>query len=151
MNLPTSPLMADVRAKLNARGERMTRPRQAVLAVLAEDRRHLSAEEVVVAVAHRDPAVHRASVYRTLDALADLGVVQHVHLSHGATAYHLVTEDRNHLHLQCTSCRSIADVPLTALFSAAAELDEEYGFAVNVGHVALSGTCSACRTTSGTR
>ena len=145
MIVPTPSLMEQVRTKLNARGERMTRPRQAVLGVLVEDRRHLSAEEIVAAVAQRDASVHRASVYRTLDALAQLGVVQHVHLSHGATAYHLAVEDRNHLHLQCTTCRSIADVPLVAMLGAAAEIAREYGFTVDVGHVALSGTCRACR------
>lgn len=130
---------------LNARGERMTRPRQAVLGVLVDDRSHLSAEAIVTAVAQRDASVHRASVYRTLNALVDLGIVQHVHLSHGATAYHLAEQDRNHLHLQCTACRSIADVPLNTMVEAAAEIDREYGFAVDVGHVALSGTCEACR------
>jgi Fe2+ or Zn2+ uptake regulation protein len=140
----TGSLLDEVRARLNARGERMTKPRLAVLGVLVEDGRHLSAEEVVAAVAERDPAVHRATVYRTLDALADLGVVQHVHLSHGATAYHLV-RDSSHVHLQCTACHSIQDVPLDALAGVAGTIEGEYGFRVDVGHVALSGTCAGCR------
>ena len=144
MSGATGSLLDEVRARLNARGERMTKPRLAVLGVLVEDGRHLSAEEVVSAVAERDPAVHRATVYRTLDALADLGVVQHVHLSHGATAYHLV-RDSSHLHLQCTRCRSIQDVPLDALAAVAGSIASRYGFEVDVGHVALSGTCAGCR------
>lgn len=144
MSMPTTSLLSQVRVKLHARGERMTRPRQAVLGVLAADPRHLSAEEVVAAVARQEPSVHRASVYRTLEALADLGVVQHVHLGHGATAYHLVTDERDHLHLQCSSCGNITDVPLSLLFGAAVELQEKYSFALNLGHVALSGRCSNC-------
>ncbi len=135
----------EVRAKLHARGGRMTRPREAVLGVLAQDGRHLSAEEIVTAVAARDEAVHRTSVYRTLEALTGLGVVQHVHLSHGSTAYHLVQDDRDHLHLQCASCRAIQDVPLDVLLDAAGSIERAYGFRVDVGHVALSGWCTSCR------
>ncbi len=143
---PSSTLMSDVRALLRSRGERMTGPRQAVLRALAEDpRQHLAAEQIVAAVAERDPSVHRASVYRNLETLADLGVVQHVHLSHGATAYHLVADDRDHLHVQCTSCLSVTDVPADLLLDVAAALDDRYDFALNLGHVALSGRCARCR------
>ncbi len=145
MGVPASSLLGEVRAKLHARGERMTRPRQAVLGVLAEDPRHLSAEEIVAAVARQDPSVHRASVYRTLEALASLGVVQHVHLSHSATAYHLVTDHQDHLHLQCTLCGNITDVPTNLLRGAARQLNETYDFALDLGHVALSGQCRTCR------
>lgn len=134
-----------VRVRLHDRGERMTRPRQAVLGVLAEDRRHLCAEDVVVAVAERDPSVHRASVYRTLEALTHLGVVQHVHLGHGPTVYHLVDADEGHLHLQCSRCGQITDVPARVLSALVDELDRENAFAVELGHVALSGLCSRCR------
>lgn len=142
---PATGLSLAVRSKLHARGGRMTRPREAVLGVLAQDGRHLSAEEIVTAVAARDAAVHRTSVYRTLDALTHLGVVQHVHLSHGSTAYHLVADERDHLHLQCSACRSIQDVPLAAMIDAAGSIEQAYGFRVDVGHVALSGWCAACR------
>jgi len=145
MNVSAASLLSEVRVKLHARGERMTQPRQAVLRVLAEDPRHLSAEEIVAAVARRDPSVHRATVYRTLEALVDLGVVQHVHLSHGATAYHLVTNDRDHLHLQCTSCGDITDVPPSLLIDVATQLNSKYAFALDLGHIALSGQCSECR------
>ena len=89
----------DIRVRLHARGERMTRPRQAVLLALAEQPGHPTAEQLVSAVAERDSTVHRASVYRTLDALAQLGIVQHVHLGHGPTVYHLVSA----VTITCTS------------------------------------------------
>ncbi len=148
MNLPSPLFLNDIRDRLNARGERMTRPRQAVLGVLADDRRHLSAEEIVAFVAERDSAVHRASVYRTLEALAHLGVVQHVHVSHGPTVYHLLDGDSGHLHLQCTSCGAVSDAPATLLFDVAGELDRSFEFSLDLGHIALSGLCSRCRPTT---
>jgi len=145
MTVPSAPFLTAIRDRLNARGERMTRPRQAVLGVLAEDRRHLCAEEIVAGVAARDASVHRASVYRTLEALTHLGVVQHVHVSHGPTVYHLIDDDSGHLHLQCTSCGDISDAPSTVLLGVARDLDETSDFTLDLGHVALSGLCSRCR------
>lgn len=149
MNMPSASFLNEIRDRLNARGERMSRPRQAVLGVLADDRRHLCAEEIVAVVAERDSSVHRASVYRTLEALTHLGVVQHVHVSHGPTVYHLVDGDHGPLHLQCTSCGDISDAPSTLLLGVAGELDPTYDFILDLGHVALSGLCSACRRAPG--
>ncbi len=124
----------------------MTGPRRAVLASLAGVRGHRSAEDVVSAVADGAPGVHRASVYRALDALVEIGVVQHVHLGHGATAYHLVDALGPHLHLQCHDCGAVLDVPASLLGGVARRLRREHGFDLDAGHVALSGTCDRCRT-----
>lgn len=140
-------LLDDVAGRLRSRGERMTRPRRAVLAVLADHDGHLGAEEIVEAVAAVDGGVHRASVYRTLDALSDLGVVQHVHVGHGGTAYHLVAP-HGHLHAQCRSCAAILDLPSDMLDDVARILLQDNGFRLEAGHVALSGLCRGCAAAS---
>jgi Fur family ferric uptake transcriptional regulator len=143
------PLVEQVGRLLRERGERMTGPRKAVLAVLAASGGHLGAEDVVAAVADVDPTVHRASVYRTLDALCDLGVVQHVHIGHGATAYHLVHAGDAHVHAQCNSCGAMVDLPIDVLEEAAGRMVREAGFVLDPTHVALSGTCAACASIPG--
>jgi len=135
----------ELRAWLRARGERMSQPRRVVLAVLADHQDHLSAEQVVTAVEQRDPSVHRSTVYRTLETLVDVGLVQHVHLGHGPTLYHLTPLGGDHVHLQCVSCGSIADAPLDVLTATAEHLSRLQGFRLDVCHVALSGTCADCR------
>jgi Fur family ferric uptake transcriptional regulator len=144
VTVPSATFLNEIREQLNARGERMTRPRRAILSVLAEDRRHLSADEIATVVAQRDSSVHRASVYRTLETLTHLGVVQHVHLGHGATVYHLVTGDHEHVHLQCATCGEVTDAPSSLLLDTATELQGRYAFTLDMGHVALSGQCSRC-------
>ena len=129
---------------LHARGERMTGARRAVLRVLAADGGHCGAETVVARVAELDPGVHRASVYRALEALSGLGLVQHVHLAHGSTSYHVVTGSHAHLHLQCRRCGLVRDVPSGLLDGVAAVLADRHGFVLDAGHVALSGLCGAC-------
>ena len=135
----------DVRERLRASGLHLTAPRRAVLAVLASTAGHLSAEQVVAAVARTEPGVHRASVYRALEALTDAGLVQHVHLGHGATAYHLADRAGEHLHLQCGGCGAVIDAPVQLLGAVRRRLLREHGFALDAAHVALSGRCGACR------
>lgn len=131
-------------ALLRARGDRMTGPRRAVLNALAARRAHQSADQVVAAVAEQDPGVHRASVYRALETLSRLGVVQHVHVGHGTTTYHLATE-APHLHAQCEGCGAVVDLSGDLLDGVAAQVQSEHGFTLDPSHVALSGTCAKCR------
>jgi Fur family transcriptional regulator, ferric uptake regulator len=138
------PLLAAVASRLRARGERMTTPRRAVLTALSAKGGHLTAEEIVEAVADVDAGVHRASVYRTLEALSALGVVQHVHVGHGGTAYHLVDDTGPHPHLQCRECGAVLDLPPKLLDPVARRLARDSGFELDPGHVALSGRCADC-------
>lgn len=137
-------LLESVATMLRAKGERMTAPRRAVLTALAQTSGHLTIEEIVVAVTQIAPQVHRTSVYRTLAALCDLGVVQHVHLGHGATAYHLTGASGPHLHAQCRECGRIMDLPTDLLTEVARRMGELHGFELDATHVALSGLCVDC-------
>lgn len=128
---------------LRARGERMTAPRATVVRALVTAGGHVGAEEVLARVTDLDPSVHRASVYRALNALTSAGVVHHVHESHGGTVYHLRSEP--HLHAQCRACGAVIDVRADLLDGVAGALAAEIGFALDAEHVALSGTCARCR------
>lgn len=127
-------------------GQRSTPARVAVLDVIGSTDEHLSADEIAVAVAERAPAVHRATVYRTLDRLVSLGLVAHVHLPHGATTYHVRgSDDGMHLHLSCRGCGAVLDADPGLLDDVAARLVLATGFVLDPGHGALSGWCSDCR------
>lgn len=142
---PIEALLEQVAAQLRERGERMTRPRRVVLTALASASGHRSAAQVAEAVAEIDGAVHRASVYRTLEALCELGAVQHVHLGHGATAYHLADGHGPHPHAQCSRCQRLIDLPVDLLDAVTLRVESELGFALDATHVALSGRCADCR------
>ena len=131
---------------LRQRGERVTEPRRAVLQALTELPDHPTAEQVVTAVEARSGGVHRATVYRTLETLTALGIVTHVHVGHGGTAYHLA--ERQHLHAQCHHCGAVVDVPGDVLDGVRATLHEVAGFDLDPSHVALSGRCDTCRSTA---
>jgi Fur family transcriptional regulator, ferric uptake regulator len=141
---------------LRAHGRRVTRPRVVILSCLLEaGEDHLSADALLDQVTSRHD-VHRATIYRTLDGLANDGLLRHVHLDRGLTAYHLVEppadpeavaqthDSASHLHAQCGSCGSVVDLPPDALGDAAERIERATGFRLDASHVALSGQCAAC-------
>jgi Fur family ferric uptake transcriptional regulator len=131
---------------LRARGLRLTAQRQRVLAAVAA-LEHATPEAIgarLRAEAGPDGAAPDTStVYRNLELLERLGLVWHTHLGKGAPVYHAA--EHPHLHVVCASCGEIASAQPDLLDSAAERLAAELGFTVDVGHVALSGTCRACR------
>jgi Fur family ferric uptake transcriptional regulator len=139
---PEERLVAQVGEVMRARGERMTAARRAVLLALATTPGHLSVEELHARAA--DGRLPRSSVYRALDALSALGIVQHIHLGHGATAYHLIDDAQAHPHAQCRVCGVVVDLPVDVLDAVATQLAAADGFRLDAAHAALSGTCSTC-------
>jgi Fur family ferric uptake transcriptional regulator len=140
-------LDARAEALLRAAGQRVTKPRVAVLScVLAAGGDHPSAEEVLNQVALRNAGVHRATVYRTLDGLAAAGVLRHVQLDRGLTAYHVVEPApvHEHLHAQCAGCGRVVDLPPEILGDTADRVRKISGFELDASHVALSGSCKDC-------
>ena len=142
-----SELIGRVGAEFRSRGERMTKPREVVLTALFNEPGHVTAEDVVAAVALLDGSVHRASVYRSLEALCDVGMAQHIHLGHGAMAFHLVGEECRHPHAQCRRCGVVFDLPADALDEVVDRVSTELGFELDATHVALSGVCAECAAT----
>ncbi len=135
--------MERILALLREGGGRVTTARRAVLSALLDGaRRHVSAEELAAAVSAENPAVHLSTVYRTLDALEQLGVVTHVHLGHGRAIYHLT--DELHHHAVCEGCGDVVQLPDSIFGDVQATLQESWGFALDAHHFALVGRCTTC-------
>jgi Fur family ferric uptake transcriptional regulator len=140
---------------LRGQHERVTRARQAVIEVLDATDEHLAADEIVARAEASAPGVHRATVYRALSTLGELGLITHTHVGGSATVYHLAVPEVSaqaasgpHAHLQCTSCSAVIDVPADVLDSLISRVDQEVGFLVEPHHAALLGLCSDCRAAS---
>ena len=103
-------------------------------------REHLTAAAVAT---RAGTAVDLSTVYRTLDALEGLGLVEHVHLGHGAGAYH-VGASADHHHLVCDACGRAVDVPLGDLERAIEQVTAPLGFVPDSAHFAIVGRCAEC-------
>ena len=134
--------MGLILAALTRGGRRITAGRKAVVEALVGAPGHVSADDIAASVRTSHPGVHRATVYRTLDALETAGLVEHVHLGHGRSVYHLA--DDLHQHLVCEVCGSVEEAPADLLSDVADRLHSERGFVMRPYHFALLGRCRRC-------
>jgi Fe2+ or Zn2+ uptake regulation protein len=141
---PTDDRLQRVLTLVRSKGGRVTTTRRAIVAaLLAAPDHHVTAQALAERVQRSHPDIHPSTVYRTLDTLAELGVVEHTHLGHGAAVFHLT--DERHQHLVCEHCGAVVEVPLRVFDPLVRDLHDSYGFTVHADHVALVGRCADCR------
>ncbi len=131
-----------VLALLRANGGRVTSPRRAILEALIGHGEHPTAEQLTAAVQARQPDVHESTVYRFLDDLERLGVVDHVHLGHGPAVYHF--SDDTHHHLVCQTCGRVVEVPDQTFAALRRRLRTDFAFEIDQRHFAVVGRCTEC-------
>jgi Fur family ferric uptake transcriptional regulator len=127
---------------LRQRGGRVTTARRAIVTALFDADGHVTADQLATTVQQAHPDVHLTTIYRCLDALEELGIVDHVHLGHGRAVYHLA--DETHQHLVCEGCGAVVEVPDALFAGLARRLQADYGFAIRPHHFAVLGRCRDC-------
>ena len=132
--------MDDWRERLRERGYRLTPQRELILQAV-ERLGHATPDEVLAEVRATSSAVNVSTVYRTLEVLEELGLVRHAHLSDRAPTYHSVG-GHEHFHLVCRNCHRVVSVDPGVLDSLVTTLRADHGFAVDVGHLTVFGTCA---------
>jgi len=133
-------------AALQDAGLRRGGARRAVVEFLERQDCCRSAQEIHDGIVSEGGAVGVASVYRTLDTLADLRLVQRVDVGDGIARFEpFGGADEHHHHLVCDDCGRVepfTDAPLEhALAKAAGRL----GYAMQQHEIVLRGTCASCR------
>jgi len=136
-----------VLAVFRAKGHRVTTPRRLLIRSLIEAGGHRTADELAVEVQRQAPEVHLSTIYRNLEELERLGVIEHAHLGHGAATYHL--GGVAHGHLVCSGCGAITEVPDELFRELAGRVKVEFGFAIDPHHFAMVGTCANCDSKTG--
>lgn len=116
--------------------------------VLAGARGHLTGAELVELCRARDPLTIPSTVYRTLDALEQLGLVRHGHGPDGREQYH-VAPTEEHGHLYCSQCGGTWEITQGAADRIVGALREIDSFDVDLSHVTVVGRCASCRRAAG--
>jgi len=131
--------------QIRHRGGRATETRRSTIGVLLNGgQSHLSAEDIVNQVKLRHPEVAESTIYRNLATLEEFGVVEHVHLGHGPSTYHLIED--GHEHLLCERCGKVIEVPEETFGPLSQQLASTYGFEIHLRHFAIMGLCRKCKT-----
>lgn len=127
-----------------AAGYRLTSPRRALARLVASREGHFSADELLTKSRRARLGVTRATIFRSLDVLADLGVVERLDLPTGEHAF-VACEPAHHHHIVCSSCGRSAGVADHGLEAVAEAIGRETGYRVDTHRLELFGRCPACQ------
>jgi Fur family ferric uptake transcriptional regulator len=87
--------------------------------------------------------VNLSTVYRTLELLAELGLVRHAHITDRAPTYHS-TAAPDHAHLVCRGCGKVTEASPADVAPLTETLEQKFGFLTDIGHLTVFGHCEAC-------
>jgi Fur family ferric uptake transcriptional regulator len=142
---PLNGPLARARDALHAHGMRWTPQRRALLELLFESEGHVTGAELLERARARDPETQPSTVYRTLDAIEEIGLVVHSHAADGREEYHVLPHDK-HGHLSCEMCGGSWELTTDEARDLAADLLATRDFELDVSHLTLVGRCSGCVT-----
>lgn len=129
---------------LRQAGYKATLPRRVVVETLAAASGHVTAPELVEAVQKRASGVGRASVYRVLNLLTRLNIIQASSLG-GPTTTYVLTPGGHHHHVICTACNRTVEFESCPLDEEMQQLVSTFGFEVEGHLIELYGLCAECR------
>jgi Fur family transcriptional regulator, ferric uptake regulator len=140
-----------VSEKLKSVGLRATTQRLAVLRVFeANEQRYWNAEDVYRQATADQEHIGRATVYRTLAQLADVGIlVRSVLDAESGVAYYKLHGSRRHDLLVCLGCEQVHDFVDDALEARTRRVAESHEFVLRRYQLILYGYCSCCQASSG--
>ena len=132
--------------ELVSKGVRVTSQRRALVEVIQEASEHLDAASLLELARQREPNIDRATVYRTLELLKKLRLIDELDLMHlyGEKHYYEAKTERNHAHLACFKCGRIQEYSSPLFERLKAEIAQEAGFSIRVTRLEVGGNCSAC-------
>jgi Fur family peroxide stress response transcriptional regulator len=130
-----------IEARLHRAGLKLTPQRYAVLDYLVRSRVHPTAEQIRADLNRRFPRASRATVYNTLNALRDAGLIHEIYLDDAVARYDANIEP--HHHFICYRCSKLEDIPLDAI-SEVSHRGLKPGYSVEGYAVVMRGVCAPC-------
>ena len=129
---------------LDAGGYRLTGPRRAVADLIAEHDGHFTAAELESDARDRRLGLSRATLFRALDLLTELGVVERLDLPTGEHAY-VPCARAHHHHVICSRCGRTTEVEDCGVADAVGEIARRSGYRIDTHRLELFGLCRHCR------
>ncbi|MFE4711719.1 MULTISPECIES: Fur family transcriptional regulator [Paenibacillus] len=129
---------------------KLTRQREAIVQVLLDnEKEHLSVEEVYMLVKNSYPHLGLATVYRTLELLSELHIVEKMNFGDGVARYDLRDDTHAHMHhhMICHVCGRLEEIKDDWLLDLEKRLEREYGFTVTDHRLDFKGTYGTCKHT----
>lgn len=123
--------------------KRSTIQRSLVLDAVNRLRCHASANEIYAAIIKEHPTISRATVYRNLKVLADMGQIRRIEIPGNADCYDHIRNP--HCHVKCNVCGRIFDVDMDFVNGLENKIRDTHGFDFIDYEIIFRGICPTCK------
>jgi len=132
------------RRKLNNAGRRFTHQRALIMDIIRQGRGHLDADDIFLRAREMEPRLSLSTVYRTLQMLKELDIVDELHFGENHHHYE-VKPTQEHHHLVCLGCGRVIefDYPLSRYLKR--EVPALKDFDIDETEIRVAGYCKQCR------
>lgn len=134
----------DFADQLRAQGYRLTPQRQMILDAVRRAGDHVTPEQIYETVHRQNPAISRATIYRTLDFLCEIRLV--VAMRWGSQTYYEIAGEAPHHHVICRTCGAVEELDSQLVEAFVASVWRKQRFEIDMDHMTVFGLCKQCRT-----
>ncbi|MEM8857323.1 MAG: Fur family transcriptional regulator [Chloroflexota bacterium] len=136
---------AEIKTKLSKLNYRVTSSRVEVIKMLLKAHGHITADELYEKLKDQGSSVGRMTVFRTLDMLAETGIVRPIYQGSGA-AHFVLLEDGHHHHLVCIKCSESVEFSECSLADDLSnQLARNHNFKIEGHLLEIYGLCANCQ------
>ena len=132
--------------RLKEAGKYLTKQRRLILEIIEDSGEHLDAETIYLQAKPEDPTLSLSTVYRTLNLLKDLDLVEQRYFARDHQREHFEAKrGPEHYHFTCKKCGRIVEFETDLITQIESSLDDELGVSVTHACVCFEGMCAECQ------
>jgi Fur family transcriptional regulator, ferric uptake regulator len=138
--------------QFKGQGYRITKARENILAILGKSSKHMSVDDIYLAIRKTGKNIGVTTIYRAVDSLARAGVLRRIALE-GRTYYEMINEEisGHHHHLICRNCQRVMDYSdfineeIALIKKLEKIVSKVHKFKVDDHQISFTGLCKLCK------
>jgi Fur family ferric uptake transcriptional regulator len=140
----------DAKQQLRDEGLRVTSQRALILDIIEGSAGHLDADDIYLKARRRDPKLSLSTVYRTLNLLKEMGLVEQRYFARDhSREYYESSTVPEHYHFTCIACGKVVEFETPLIGWLKDDLRLEHGVHFSHACICFEGYCAACQATMG--
>ena len=124
--------------------QRMTPQRLLLLSAIRRSGEHVNINQIHDQVKQAYPFINISTIYRNVAILKELRLISETYRMDGEILYEWIG-DNTHIHMMCRDCNEMIEIDDKYLDSLKREIRQDFGFNIDIDHLALSGLCGNCK------
>jgi len=144
VNVTEKKILKNNRKLLSSAGLRNTAQRALIMDIIRQRKGHLDADEVYRQAKRKQPRLSLSTVYRTLQKMKGLGLIEELHFDEAHHHYEIKPPTEHH-HLLCLGCGKVIEFKYPLVSSVKRNVAEAKDFEITGSEVRMTGYCAACQ------